>query len=1088
MGRERELAEIRLAIQDASSGRGRMLLFSGEPGIGKTCLADQAASYAASRGMRVAWGRCWEGGGAPPFWPWIQILRELIGTRRDPAMPQIPEPVRRLIPEPQAQGTNHPEELHYAEHARFRLFDSIATFLKQLAGDRSMMIVLDDLHESDQASLLMLRFLSRELGRAPILLMGTYREAEIAASPSLQELIGELVHEGHQIPLRGLSEAEVSELVEIHAGRSPDSKLIARLHHATNGNPLFVEGVARMLSSEGSLGPSTHGFPELALPDGVREAIRRRIGALPESTRVMLTISSVLGNEFEFDPLTLLTKLPEEQLNSELSVAMGAGIVLAISGRRYRFAHALIRDEVYIAIPQADRSRIHREMAGVLEELHESALDRHLAALAHHYREAGVADKAAYYSLRAGRAAENVSAFEEAISQYEAGLELAENLSDQLIRARLLIRVGIARMLIGIDRQRGIRQCEEAIDLFEKLALREEAGSGHAGLALQLSKDDDENLTDLPRAMVHLGRAEEILGQGSKSESLILLLLGLSVASWKALEVTRAMDVTGRGLDLTQHVKSLERPSFYIIRSHVLAYQGRIAEVRALVPAASEPSLDRNVRSDLINRARFAKLRGEIPRLLWDPGEGVRWLSKGLADPDVLETAHLVRHALAEHLGFAYVISGDLAEGRRRLSEVRSKALAGLLSLYGGDWREAANLLRESLSIAQSTGSRVREADATLWLAQALRVADAPAKARAVLEHGLRRFGNGELPLIEMWLRPEFVLLLAREGEIAEAKSQLARCDEITAAVEDWLGLVGHVARAKAVVARAEGKLQEAESQFETAVRIFQRYTLPWEEADALYHWGRALIAANLNSRGGEKFAAAIEIYRRHGAGQRWVDRVEADRIAGIPRSGATGDIGTFPPIFRKEGEYWTLEYQGGRCRLRDSRGLQFIANLIGAPGREVRASDLANSMVGPQSPRDRHDHQAATVAGNLGDTGAILDGQAKLQYRLRLRELRAELEEAEGNNDLGRAESARGELEAIENQLASALGLGGRDRKSHAHSERARWMVTNSIKRAIAKIDQINPPLGRHLHTCVRTGNFCSYTPDPEHPVAWQL
>ena len=1004
-------------------------------------------------------------------------------------MPPIPEPVTRLIPEPQAQGTNHPEELHYADHARFRLFDSIATFLKQLAGDRSTMIVLDDLHESDQASLLMVRFLSRELGRAPILLMGTYREAEIAASSSLQELIGELVHEGHQIPLRGLNEAEVSELVEIHAGRSPDSQLATRLHHATNGNPLFVEGVARMLSSEGSLGPSTHGFPELVLPDGVREAIRRRIGALPEPTRAILTISSVLGNEFEIDPLTRLIKLPEEQLIKELSVAMSAGIVLAISGRRYRFAHALIRDEVYRAIPQAERSRIHREIAAVLEELHESALDRHLAALAHHYREARVADKAAYYSLRAGRAAENVSAIEEAISQYEAGLELAENPSDQLIRARLLVQVGIARMFIGTDRQRGIRQCEEAIDLFEKLGLREEAGSGHASLALQLSKDDDENQTELPRAMVHLGRAEEILGQGSKSESLISLLLGLSVASWKALEVARAMDVTGRGLDLTQHVKSLERPSFYILRSHVLAYQGRIAEVMALVPAASEPALDRNVRNDRINRARFAKLRGEIPRLLWDPGEGVKWLSKGLADPDGFETAPLVRHALAEHLGFACVISGDLATGRRLLSEVRSTALSGLLSLYGGDWREAANLLHESLSIAQSTGSRVREADATLWLAQALRVADAPTNARALLEDGLRRFGNGEFPLIEMWLRPEFVPLLAQEGEIAEAESQLARCDEITAAGEDWRGLVGHVARAKAVVAAAEGKMQEAESQFETAVRIFQLYSSAWEEADALYHWGRALNASGMGDRAGTKFDAAIEIYRRHEAGQYWIDRIEAARKKAAA-SGSTDSESALPvqASFSKEGEYWTLEYQGAKFRLRDSRGLRFIARLIGSPGCQLRASDLAGPNPGPQSPRDYLDYQAATFAGNLGDAGAVLDAQAKLQYRARLRELRAELKEAEGNNDLGRAENARIELEAIENQLAGALGLGGRDRKSHAHSERARWMVTNSIKRAIAKIDQMNPALGRHLHTCVRTGNFCSYTPDPEHPVTWQL
>ena len=159
--------------------------------------------------------------------------------------------------------------------------------------------------------------------------------------------------------------------------------------------------------------------------------------------------------------------------------------------------------------------------------------------------------------------------------------------------------------------------------------------------------------------------------------------------------------------------------------------------------------------------------------------------------------------------------------------------------------------------------------------------------------------------------------------------------------------------------------------------------------------------AAGEHDRANQKFDAAIQIYQCHGAGQRWIDRVETAReTAALDTSKNCLQATASRSTFRREGEYWTLEYQGGRCRLRDSRGLQFIANLIGAQGREVRASDLADSMVGPPSARDRHDHQAATVAGNLGDAGAILDGQAKLQYRVRLRELRAELEEAEGNND----------------------------------------------------------------------------------------
>ena len=306
---------------------------------------------------------------------------------------------------------------------------------------------------------------------------------------------------------------------------------------------------------------------------------------------------------------------------------------------------------------------------------------------------------------------------------------------------------------------------------------------------------------------------------------------------------------------------------------------------------------------------------------------------------------------------------------------------------------------------------------------------------------------------------------------------------------EDWRGLAGFVVRAEAVVAAATGKYEGAEAQFEKAIEIFRRYHVPFEEAEALYYWGRALNASGEHGMANEKLDAAIEIYRRCGAGQRWVERVEtARKSGGADTSKESLSATSSDATFRREGEFWTLEYQGGKFRLRDSKGLEYIANLIGNPGGELRASDLAGPNPGPQSARDRHDHQAATVAGNLGDAGMVLDAQAKTQYRARLKELRAELEEAEGNNDLGRAESVRGELEAIEGQLASALGLGGRDRKSHAHSERARWMVTNSIKRAIAKIDQMNSPLGRHLHTCVRTGNFCSYTPDPEHPVAWQI
>jgi hypothetical protein len=127
-------------------------------------------------------------------------------------------------------------------------------------------------------------------------------------------------------------------------------------------------------------------------------------------------------------------------------------------------------------------------------------------------------------------------------------------------------------------------------------------------------------------------------------------------------------------------------------------------------------------------------------------------------------------------------------------------------------------------------------------------------------------------------------------------------------------------------------------------------------------------------------------------------------------------------------------------------------------------------------------------VASDLGDTGVILDARAKAEYRAKMTELNAELEEAESNNDAGRVEKLRVEIDALERQLTSALGLGGRDRKSRSHMERARWLVTNSIKRAISKIRAGDPALARHLSTRIRTGNFCSYTSDPDHPLVWRL
>lgn len=182
--------------------------------------------------------------------------------------------------------------------------------------------------------------------------------------------------------------------------------------------------------------------------------------------------------------------------------------------------------------------------------------------------------------------------------------------------------------------------------------------------------------------------------------------------------------------------------------------------------------------------------------------------------------------------------------------------------------------------------------------------------------------------------------------------------------------------------------------------------------------------------------------------------------------------------LFRQEGEFWTISFEGTAFRLRDTKGLHYLAVLLREPGREFHALDL----VAVQPAED----DARRAQG--GDAGPMLDPQAKAQYRARLDELAEEMREAEAWNDRERVARATEERESVAHELAAAVGLGGRDRKAASDAERARVNVTRSIRAALERIAEHSEALGRHLEATVRTGQFCSYVPDPRVPVRWEL
>jgi non-specific serine/threonine protein kinase len=189
--------------------------------------------------------------------------------------------------------------------------------------------------------------------------------------------------------------------------------------------------------------------------------------------------------------------------------------------------------------------------------------------------------------------------------------------------------------------------------------------------------------------------------------------------------------------------------------------------------------------------------------------------------------------------------------------------------------------------------------------------------------------------------------------------------------------------------------------------------------------------------------------------------------------------------LFRREGEFWTLAHRGMLCRLRDAKGLRAIAFLLRHPNQEFHAVDLAAAIVESRTG-SRASEASPGCSARLGDAGALLDADAKTAYRRRLDSLKEDLAEAQRFQDLGRVEKTRAEIRFLTEELARAVGLGGRDRVAASSAERARLAVTKSIKSALRKIGQHHLSLGHHLKTSIRTGAFCAYIPHPADPIRW--
>jgi len=1107
------MSDLLRDLREAADGRGGIALLSGEPGIGKSRLADQLAAQARIDGLRVLVGRCWDDAGAPAYWPWVQVIRSLLRATDDATLRRQlgsgASDVAQMVPELREQFSDLPASIDTeSESARFQLFDSATMFLRRASEDTRMLIIIDDLHAADTPSVLFLRFLASQLADVGIMVVGTYRDAELKADEILSQAMSEIARQPttRSVVLDGLGEASVGVLIEATAGVAPRSKLIAAIVRETGGNPLFLGEAVRLLAAEGRLQEMATGQElHLPIPPRIRDVITRRVGHLDSATGEALVHAAALGPEFSVDVLRRVIGVPADELLDRLGLAASAGLVAPVLGTldRFRFAHDLIREALYDELAPGKRVGMHRRIADTLEGLHGAAPEAYLAELAYHYFEAcrggelqaegtgpNAAELAATYARDAGDQAIRSLAYEEGARLYRMGLAvLSLASSGNLVeRTEMLLRLGDAEARAG-DLPSSQQTFLEAARLARRSGVPDalaRAALGYGGRFFWARVGHDTQLVPLLQ--------DALLLIGTTDDGLRVRLLTRLACAWRSeperLEQRRAL--SRQAVELARTVDDASTLGYALVGAYWAGWlPGNAAhrlelaeEMLAVAEAANdaERTIDAHLMLFIVfmDLGRMADARARM--------DTVVSLARELRQPGQLWLTWANKVALA-------LLEGDYASAESTMVRETEQHPTTPIKDDVSAARMHRWLLRREQGKGHEEESSVRASvDEFPWyplhrsaLACLLLDAGRRDEARAVF---------ADLATDQFRLLYDDCEWLLGISLAAEVCAELGDVDAASVIYEQLLpfasghaighpeGSVGSVDRYLGLLATTLGRTDAAITHLEAALVANERLgAWPWaaHTASDLAAVLRHRAAPGDAERASSLERAALETARRLGM-TALADRLTA-AIAPAEQTHAQPEVGA---TFRREGEYWTVAYQGSPFRLRDAKGMRYLARLLAESGHELHALQLAREGFDGDEGRPARD--GGSVTDPFLDTGPLLDDEAKAAYRSRLEELRAEVDEAESWADPERGARARAEIEALTDQLGAAVGLGGRDRAVGSPAERARIAVTRAIRSSMARIAQQDPALGAHLNATIRTGTFCSYAPDPRVPIAWRL
>ena len=905
VGREEELRQILPPVDEVAAGEGRLLLLAGEPGVGKTRLAQEVTLVAHNYGFLLIVGRCYEQQQSVPFYPFREALAMLYAVAPEAVRGRASERwpyLGRLLPDQlgavAAASSDSSEEQE-------RLFRAVSGFISAIAELRPIALLLDDLHWADTASLQLLQHLARHTRGSPVLVVGTYRDVEVGANHPLQPVLRDLGREQlvNRVPIKRLRKDETRVLIaETLGGMEMSDDFASLVYRHTDGNPFFTHQVLQALVEAGSVFRE-HGewhrlaIQEIELPESVRSVITQRVSRLSAGAQEVLQEASVLGQLFTFDDLLQLKTLTgsdtglEDRLDAALTEAAGAKVVRTARRDEYAFDHALTQQTLYAELSPRRRRRLHLAAGEAIEHLPERKRHSRVGELAWHFLQGDDAERALHYAVLAGDQAETLFAHEEAERHFRTALELIPE-AEPAEEDRARLEATTQEKLGTVQRLRGqYREAQASLD--EAARTYRAAGDveAEARVAAQLGLIDAVS-GQAERGIDRLQPLVQALEERGPSDTLARLYGGL----------LRLFNIGGRWSDFETTSQSLLQLAEGLGDQRLLA-EAELHRGTSLIRNGQYDEALPVLEASIAGAGKVGDLPTQCAALNF---AAVLYHSQHTFDRALTYRVRAVE--VAERLGDPFEISyraieaaygtfllGDWGKSRHYAERALSAALSldelrmflqplytlGELSMYEGEWEEATRYLDEAVVVARHLGAEavIREVEGLRAERDILRGEFEPALARLqpLLETtGWEEHLNFLLPLAWAYL------------EVGDAEAASSAATKAAAEAARQKSPVGQIEtlRMQGIIASRQGRWQDAEDSFKQALRRSTEISYPWGEARSLY--GLGLMYGRMGEDPSGCLSRCDAIFQRLGA-RTYQARVAETLLQFAPGSGGSG-------------------------------------------------------------------------------------------------------------------------------------------------------------------------------------------------------